>query len=95
MRAAAAPAGVEIAKANDVALLPGHRGYLVRRSMPEPFSLGEPEEVSVVVQNRSAAGLLGKIADRLTAAGDDIGHALGENFGKMPRQHERGERRHL
>jgi uncharacterized protein (DUF58 family) len=55
--------GLVTIAARDLALLPGRRGYLVRRTVPEPFSLGEPEEVTVVVQNRSAAGLLGKIAD--------------------------------
>ena len=47
----------------DLALLPDGPGYAVRRVVPEPFSLGELEEVTVVVQNRAAAGLLGKIAD--------------------------------
>jgi len=31
--------------------------------MPEPFSLGEAEEVTVIVENRAAAGLLARIAD--------------------------------
>ena len=56
-------AGLVIIAARDLALLPGRSGYSVRRSMPEPFSLGEPEEVSVVIQNRSAAGLIAKVAD--------------------------------
>jgi uncharacterized protein (DUF58 family) len=55
--------GLVIIAARDLALLPGRRGYVVRRTMPEPFSLGEPEEVSVVIQNRAAAGLLAKVAD--------------------------------
>ena len=49
--------------ARDLALLPGRSGYTVRRATPEPFSLGEPEEVTVVVENRAAAGLLARIAD--------------------------------
>jgi uncharacterized protein (DUF58 family) len=56
-------AGLAIIAARDLALLPGRAGYLVRRVTPEPFSLGEPEEVSVIVRNRAAAGLVGKIAD--------------------------------
>jgi uncharacterized protein (DUF58 family) len=54
-----------IIAARDLALLPGRAGYLVRRVTPEPFSLGEPEEVTVIVRNRSAAGLVGKIADHV------------------------------
>ncbi|TME52751.1 MAG: DUF58 domain-containing protein [Chloroflexi bacterium] len=56
-------AGLVIIAARDLALLPGRSGYSVRRSMPEPFSLGEPEEVAVVIQNRSAAGLMANVAD--------------------------------
>jgi uncharacterized protein (DUF58 family) len=56
-------AGLAIVAARDLALLPGRSGYTVRRTMPDPFSLGEPEEVAVVVQNRAAAGLLAKMAD--------------------------------
>lgn len=56
-------AGLVIIVTRDLALLPGRTGYLVHRTMPEPFSLGEPEEVTVVVRNRAAAGLTGTIAD--------------------------------
>jgi uncharacterized protein (DUF58 family) len=49
--------------ARDVALLPGARGFVVRRAMPEPFSLGEHEEVRIVVTNRAAAGLTARVAD--------------------------------
>ncbi|TMD73554.1 MAG: DUF58 domain-containing protein, partial [Chloroflexi bacterium] len=35
--------------------------------MPEPFSLGEPEEVTVVIQNRSASGLMARVADHAPA----------------------------
>jgi len=38
-------------------------GYAARRVTPEPFSLGEPEEVTLIVQNWRAAGLLGRVAD--------------------------------
>ena len=51
----------------DLALLPGRSGYSVRRTMPEPFSLGEPEEVTVVIQNHSAAGLMAKVSDHAPA----------------------------
>ena len=56
-------AGLVVIASRDLALLPDGPGYAVRRVVPEPFSLGELEEVTVVVQNRAAAGLLGKIAD--------------------------------
>jgi len=56
-------AGLVVIASRDLALLPDGSGYAVRRVVPEPFSLGELEEVTVVVQNRAAAGLLGKIAD--------------------------------
>ena len=59
--------GLVIIAARDLALLPGRFGYTVRRATPEPFSLGEPEEVAVVVQNRAAAGLMAKIADHAPA----------------------------
>jgi uncharacterized protein (DUF58 family) len=56
-------AGLAIIAARDLAMLPGRSGYAVRRAMPEPFSLGEPEEVTVVIQNRAAAGLKARVAD--------------------------------
>ena len=48
--------------AAEIALLPAS-GYTARRSMPEPFSLGEHEEVRVNVTNRAAAGLIARVAD--------------------------------
>jgi uncharacterized protein (DUF58 family) len=56
-------AGLVIVVGRDIGLLPGRGGYAVRRIMPEPFSLGEPEEVVVIVENRRAAGLLARVAD--------------------------------
>ena len=47
----------------DLALLPGRKGYAVRRTVPQPFSLGEPEDVDVTISNGAAAGLSGRIAD--------------------------------
>jgi uncharacterized protein (DUF58 family) len=52
--------------AAEIALLPA-AGYTARRSMPEPFSLGEHEEVRVIVTNRAAAGLIGRVADHAPA----------------------------
>jgi uncharacterized protein (DUF58 family) len=60
-------AGLVIIAARDLALLPGRSGYVVRRTMPEPFSLGELEDVSVVVENPLAAGLAARIADHAPA----------------------------
>src|SRR6202171_4544981 len=56
-------AGLVIIASRDLALLPGRAGYRVRRTMPEPFSLGEREDVTVVVDNPTAAGLMARIAD--------------------------------
>jgi uncharacterized protein (DUF58 family) len=61
-------AAIVVIAARDLALLPGRGGYLVRRVTPEPFSLGEPEEVAVVVRNHAAAGLIGKVADHVPDA---------------------------
>jgi len=59
--------GLVLVLARDIALLPGRSGYRVRRVMPEPFSLGEHEEVKVVIENSAAAGLLATIADHAPA----------------------------
>jgi len=59
--------GLVLILARDIALLPGRSGYRVRRVMPEPFSLGEHEEVKVVIENSAAAGLLATIADHAPA----------------------------
>ena len=56
-------AGLAVVAARDLALLPGRSGYRVHRVMPEPFSLGEPEEVTVIIENRAAAGLDATVAD--------------------------------
>jgi uncharacterized protein (DUF58 family) len=56
-------AGLVAVVARDLALLPSARGYTARRSMPEPFSLGEHEEVRVIVTNAAAAGLIARVAD--------------------------------
>jgi uncharacterized protein (DUF58 family) len=60
-------AALIIVVARDLALLPPARGYSARRVMPEPFSLGEQEEVKVVITNRGAAGLRARVADHAPA----------------------------
>jgi uncharacterized protein (DUF58 family) len=60
-------AGLVVLAARDLALLPGRSGYLVRRRMPEPFSLGEQEDVTIVIDNPAAAGLLASVADHAPA----------------------------
>ena len=62
-------AGLVIIATRDLALLPGRSGYRVRRTMPQPFSLGEHEEVALVVENPAAAGLKAVVADH---APDDL-----------------------
>jgi uncharacterized protein (DUF58 family) len=59
--------GLVVIAARDLALLPGRSGYTVHRLMPEPFSLGETEEVTVVFENPAAAGLPAKVADHAPA----------------------------
>ena len=59
--------GLILIVARDLALLPGRSGYRVQRRVPEPFSLGELEEVTVVVENPAAAGLEGRVADHAPA----------------------------
>jgi uncharacterized protein (DUF58 family) len=61
--------GLVLILARDLALLPGRSGYQIRRLMPEPFSLGEREEVRVVIENPAAAGLNARVADH---APDDL-----------------------
>jgi len=60
-------AGLVVIATRDLALLPGRAGYLVRRRMPEPFSLGEQEDVTIVIENPAAAGLLARVADHAPA----------------------------
>ena len=60
-------AGILIIAVRDVALLPGASGYRVRRTMPQPLSLGEQEEVSITVENPAAAGLAASVADHAPA----------------------------
>jgi uncharacterized protein (DUF58 family) len=59
--------GLAVLVARDLALLPAAGGYEVRRVMPEPFSLGEREEVKLLVRNRAAAGLQAQVADHAPA----------------------------
>src|ERR1700730_12022550 len=59
--------GLVLILSRDLALLPGRSGYHARRVVPEPFSLGESEEVRVVVENPFAAGLDALVADHAPA----------------------------
>jgi len=56
-------AGLVAVVARDLALLPPARGYTARREMPDPFSLGEREEVKIVITNPRAGGLRARVAD--------------------------------
>lgn len=56
-------AGLVLLAARDLAMLPGRAGYVVSRTTPQPFSLGEPELVSLRIENPAAAGLLAGVAD--------------------------------
>jgi uncharacterized protein (DUF58 family) len=60
-------AGLLIVAVRDLALLPDASGYEVKRVVPEPFSLGESEEVTVAIDNPAAAGLMAAIADHAPA----------------------------
>jgi uncharacterized protein (DUF58 family) len=60
-------AGLVIIATRDLALLPGRSGYRVRRIMPEPFSLGEREDVTVLIENPAAGGLMATISDHAPA----------------------------
>ena len=59
--------GLVLVLARDLALLPGRAGYRVKRVVAEPFSLGEIEEVKVMVDNPLAAGLEARVADHAPA----------------------------
>jgi len=60
-------AGLFVIATRDLGLLPVRAGYAARRVTPEPFSLGEPEEVTLIVRNWRAAGLRGRVADHAPA----------------------------
>jgi uncharacterized protein (DUF58 family) len=55
--------GLALVVVRDLAQLPSARTFTARRILPEPFSLGEQEEVTVVVANAAARGLRGTVAD--------------------------------
>ena len=59
--------GLILVLARDLALLPRHSGYRVQRLVPEPFSLGELEEVRLEMDNPAAAGLDARVADHAPA----------------------------
>jgi uncharacterized protein (DUF58 family) len=59
--------GLIFVLSRDLAMLPGRTGYRMQRLVPEPFSLGELEEVRLVVENPAAAGLDARLADHAPA----------------------------
>jgi uncharacterized protein (DUF58 family) len=59
--------GLVLVLSRDLAMLPARSGFNVHRLVPEPFSLGELEEVRVVVENPAAAGLDARVADHAPA----------------------------
>ncbi|MEA2655450.1 MAG: hypothetical protein QOI23_815 [Chloroflexota bacterium] len=59
--------GLVFVLARDLAMLPGRSGYHLQRVVPEPFSLGELEQVRLVVENPAAAGLDARVADHAPA----------------------------
>jgi uncharacterized protein (DUF58 family) len=59
--------GLVFVLTRDLALLPGRKGYRLQRVVPEPFSLGELEQVRLVVENPAAAGLDARLADHAPA----------------------------
>jgi uncharacterized protein (DUF58 family) len=59
--------GLVFVLARDLAMLPGRSGYRLQRVVPEPFSLGELEQVRLVVENPAAAGLDARLADHAPA----------------------------
>jgi uncharacterized protein (DUF58 family) len=60
--------GLAALVARDLALLPAARAFSAKRVMPEPFSLGEHEDVKVMVTCRAAAGLNARVADHAPPA---------------------------
>jgi uncharacterized protein (DUF58 family) len=77
--------GLVLVLARDLALLPGKSGYRLRRQVPEPFSLGELEEVRVVVENPAAAGLNARVADHAPAELNPHPRELAGRFDKNGR----------
>ncbi len=78
--AAAYNAALLVVAARDLALLPGRAGYTVRRLTPDPFSLGEPEDVTVTVDNPAAAGLMAAVADHAPAGLQPAPREVGGRF---------------
>jgi len=64
----------------DLSSLPGRAGYRARRVTPDPFSLGEPEEVAVIIQNPGAAGLMARVADHSPDALRPVPREVGGRF---------------
>src|SRR6202521_4282761 len=77
--------GLVLILSRDLALLPGRSGYRARRVVPEPFSLGEQEEVRRVVENPAAAGLDAMVADHAPAELNPHPRELAGRFDKNGR----------
>jgi uncharacterized protein (DUF58 family) len=77
--------GLVLIVSRDLALLPGRSGYRVLRHVPEPFSLGELEEVTVAVENPAAAGLYARVADHAPAELKPYPRELAGRFDKSGR----------
>lgn len=61
-------AGLAVVVARDLAMLPEARTFSAQRVLPEPFSLGEREDVTVIVTNPAARGLQARVADHAPAS---------------------------
>jgi uncharacterized protein (DUF58 family) len=77
--------GLVLVLARDLALLPGRAGYRVQRVVPEPFSLGEMEEVRVMIDNPAAAGLDARISDHAPAGLSPHPRELASRFDRSGR----------
>src|ERR1700740_2455151 len=51
----------------DVRRLPRPAGFMASRVLPEPFSLGEPQAVQVLIAHPNGAGLHAEVADHVPA----------------------------
>jgi len=72
--------GLAAVVARDLAMLPTSGSYRARRIMPEPFSLGEHEEVKVMITNPAAAGLKARLADHAPAGLNPRPREIGGSF---------------
>ena len=73
-------AALVVVATRDLATLPGGTGWTARRLMPEPFSLGELEEITVDVHHPAAARLLCRVADHAPAELQPVPRELSGRF---------------